>query len=258
MNALAVICAFVLIELHASRTGDDYRSDWRARWFDVFRTGLLYSLAVVAGSVATVFVAVLLYSWAGWHNPLPYWVQLVFGFLLADYAWYWWHRWSHGPGWSLHVWHHVPTRLNIWMTHIGHPVFNGLAVAVRLCPLLLFGIDPAVIGTVGVIQVVWTMAAHLNLPIATPSLNRYLVTPQVHRWHHAPGARVNFGLCLTLWDRLHGTYACPATGPSAVGVKDPASYPSENAILAHLAYPLRRGGKGRVKRSACLPPPRLP
>ncbi len=255
MNPFLFVLVLLLLTLELCT---EHRRDWRARGFDVLRTGLLWSLAVLAGIAATLVAALTLYAHLGWHNPLPYPIQLLLGFLLADYAWYAFHRVCHGPGWRLHAWHHVPTRLNVWMTHIGHPAFNFLAALVRLVPLLLAGLDPSIVTAVGVIQLLWTMAAHLNVPISTPSLNRWLITPQVHRWHHAPGARVNLGLCLTLWDRLHGTYACPTAGPSSVGVRTPERYPHENALLAHLAYPLARGGDGGDTSAAPRRPPPRP
>lgn len=232
MSALWILLAgLALCEL-----AFEHRADWRPRWYDVMRTALLFGLGTVASMVATVAVAVGLYSWAGWQNPLPVWVQFGGGFVLAEYAWYWWHRWSHAGGWRWHAWHHVGTRINLWMTHIGHPVFNGFAAVVRLVPLLLVGIDPGVVTAVGVVQMVWTMTAHLNIPLRTRWLNPWVVTPAVHRWHHAIGARVNFGLCLTVFDRLHGTYRVPVHDPVRVGAS--ADLPGEDAILAHLRHPL--------------------
>ena len=72
-------------------------------------------------------------------------------------------------------------------------------------PLLLFGFQTFIVSIGSV--------AHANLDMRFPGwLHRVLVTPPVHRIHHARAAALgdrNFGSCTTLWDRAFGTFEQP-------------------------------------------------
>ncbi|MBA1147948.1 sterol desaturase family protein [Ectothiorhodospiraceae bacterium WFHF3C12] len=159
--------------------------------------------------------------------------------VLSEVSWYWLHRWGHTrQGWPWHRWHHVPDRYGVWLTPIGHPVFVVMAVVSRVIPGLALGASPEAYAVVGIFQMGISTVGHYNVD-AGRWLSRIVVTPALHRWHHAPGARVNYGLSLTLWDQVFRTYYLPRREAARLGVKDQG--PGEYEISDQLLDPFRRG-----------------
>ncbi|MCC7282198.1 MAG: sterol desaturase family protein, partial [Acetobacteraceae bacterium] len=77
-----------------------------------------------------------------------------------------------------------------------------------------------------------------------PLLRRLIVTPEMHRVHHST-LRVehdtNFGFCLSVWDRLFGTYrAAPAAGELGMTIGlDRFRDPEEARLERLLSQPFR-------------------
>lgn len=133
-------------------------------------------------------------------------------FLLADLAYYGWHRLSHALPWmwASHFPHHTAKRLNMlaamrqgwtdvisgtWLTWIGLGFlgFSPLQIAPYLTALTLC-----------------QLLAHNEWTPRLGPLEWLFVTPSNHRVHHSlEAAHVdrNFGGVLVVWDRLFGTYA---------------------------------------------------
>lgn len=54
-----------------------------------------------------------------------------------------------------------------------------------------------------------------------PWVRRLLVTPDMHRIHHSVVEKErnsNYGFCLSIWDRLLGTYTAAAQGEPDIGL----------------------------------------
>jgi sterol desaturase/sphingolipid hydroxylase (fatty acid hydroxylase superfamily) len=162
-------------------------------------------------------------------------VAVVVAGLIADFCYYWSHRWGHKIRlfWNLgHVNHHRSRNLTQLTYPIDPPslilnIGNGKAFVLIMLPALakLFSTDIQDSGWALLFIMIfeaWTTPSHsvvlywaeLRSP-ALRALRWIFVTPGVHFTHHSKEGQhnisdgCNFGARFTLWDRLFRTYVEP-------------------------------------------------
>jgi ornithine lipid hydroxylase len=233
---LAVIVVFAAIELILP-----YRQDWRFQrdrdvWRNIGHSALYGNLG---GFAATYLVFVGLAPLIAklnlpsvWPTHAPVVAQILLLIVVGDFLMYWFHRFAHRLPvlWAVHAVHHMPQRINMFMSgrhHIFYLPLTGLFVWV---PLMLVGVP--------VNLIVWQFFAiglagnlgHANVDFRIPHFMTWLiVTPQYHRLHHSIDPRYadgNFAVLFPVWDILFGTYADPdATELPASGIEgDPVPH----------------------------------
>jgi sterol desaturase/sphingolipid hydroxylase (fatty acid hydroxylase superfamily) len=186
-------------------------------------------------TVTLIFGALLgdLFRWLADHRvgllhmvDIPAWLAAVVGFLLLDFSDYVFHRLSHRlrPLWLLHCVHHSDTDVDVSTNLRHHPLHVLCTVAWKLvsaaaigAPLLVF-----MAHEIAVITVAHVHHAAIGWP---PVVDRWLawlvVTPRGHWLHHSlqrDRTDRNFGVTLSLWDRLAGTYSAPDAGAASFGL----------------------------------------
>jgi sterol desaturase/sphingolipid hydroxylase (fatty acid hydroxylase superfamily) len=245
---LVVLGAAALLLSYTAERVLPYRADWNRDRGDHARDwahvlgGESLSVAMIAAGAA---LPPLVPAWTIWpaHWPLlAQWagalVVLDLGITLAHYA-------SHRYAWlwRFHAVHHSVRRfygLNGMMKHPVHQVIEALAGAL---PLLLVGVTPTVMALLAFSVAVQLQMQHSNVDYRLGPFDRWLSLNRAHRFHHLADARlgdVNFGLFLTLWDRLLGTFrwdARRAFGTDDLGIESRADYPVR--YLAQLIEPFR-------------------
>lgn len=176
---------------------------------------------------------------------LPAPLRLSVEVLLLDYLSYTWHRLLHAPLlWRLHRVHHSDLDMDLttaWRFHFGEMLAS---IPYRAGLPALLGVRPATVLAYEAVFEACTAFHHSNwrLPLAAERrLAPLLVTPRAHGIHHSvvrAEAQSNFGVVLTLWDRLHRTLRLNVP-QRALTIGVPA-YPSPAAqTVAHLlALPL--------------------
>ncbi len=181
------------------------------------------------------------------HVELGLWTRIVIAWLVLDLVSYWWHRaWHRVPLlWRFHRIHHLDAALDITTTFRTHPLET---VATLLCKAaVVYFLGVPLLGIILYEVIVMTMAlwCHANIrlhPVLDRPLGLILVTPAIHRQHHAVDAREagrNFGLVLTTWDRLFGTFRAPGTPVSGPGLADSPRY-EPAGLLTLLGLPFTR------------------
>jgi len=124
---------------------------------------------------------------------------------LGHYAVHWsLHRF--GALWELHKVHHSSPALD-WLatfrSHLAEQALRHFAT-----PLLVIAAGPP-LGAVALaltVHAVFSLVIHSNLALPLRWLEPVLVTPRLHRVHHAPDtSERNLGVVFTLWDRLRGS-----------------------------------------------------
>jgi sterol desaturase/sphingolipid hydroxylase (fatty acid hydroxylase superfamily) len=182
------------------------------------RNALLAGPALPAARLTLLPAMVGLAQLAAPHYParqlarLPAPLRLSLEVLLLDYLAYSWHRLLHAPLlWRLHRVHHNDLDMDIttaWRFHFGEMLAS---IPYRAGLPALLGIRPATVLAYEAVFEAGTAFHHSNwrLPLALERwLVRLLVTPRAHGIHHSVVHREtqsNFGVVLTLWDRLHRT-----------------------------------------------------
>lgn len=146
-----------------------------------------------------------------WPDWAPFWVQLLLAIIVLDAGITLCHYASHCVPvlWQFHAPHHSQKRQYGFNGLMKHPVHQLMETTAGALPLLFMGmpgdIAMALIFTVNI----QLLVQHSNVNYAVGPLRYLLAVNQIHRFHHRDRAGigdVNFGLFLTLWDHLLGTF----------------------------------------------------
>lgn len=137
----------------------------------------------------------------------------VLGVVALDGVSYVWHRLNHRVPllWRFHRVHHSDRSFHVTTGLRFHPGELLLALPVRLAAVVALGIPPEGILLFEVLFGVANLLEHGNFDLPRrlePVAQRLLITPALHRTHHASDWReldTNFGTILSGWDRLAGT-----------------------------------------------------
>jgi sterol desaturase/sphingolipid hydroxylase (fatty acid hydroxylase superfamily) len=158
-------------------------------------------------------------------------------FLGVDFAYYWFHRWSHevNAGWAAHVVHHQSEEYNLSVAlrqGAFQPVFSWLFYL----PLALVGFPPPMFLAVSSFNTLYQFWIHTRLIGRLGPLEWLLNTPSHHRVHHARNPRYvdrNHGGTLIVWDRLFGTFGEEGDEPVYGTTRPLATW---NPLWANLHY----------------------
>jgi sterol desaturase/sphingolipid hydroxylase (fatty acid hydroxylase superfamily) len=184
--------------------------------------GDILARGLAGGVIATVYAA--LHAMAPYRWPLDDWRAWIAAFFVVEFAYYWFHRWSHTVRWlwATHAVHHsaqemtLPAAVRLGWTGLlsgGWLVFTLLAL-LGLPPLMTFGLLAA--------NLLYQFVLHTEAVGRLGPLEWVLNTPSHHRVHHASNASLldkNFGGVLIVYDRLFGTFAAePENEPLRYGL----------------------------------------
>jgi len=172
----------------------------------------------------------------------PVWLQVLELMLLADLVQYWVHRAFHRLPWlwRFHAIHHSIRELDWLAGSRLHLVDVVVTRALVVLPAFVLGFaEPALYAWL-VIIALHGVFNHVNLRFRWRPLERLLVTPRFHHWHHAVSpADVNFAVHFPWLDRLFGTHHLPdGRWPAELGIP---GHPVPPGFGSQLLYPLRRG-----------------
>jgi lathosterol oxidase len=143
--------------------------------------------------------------------------------------------------WRLHQVHHSSPALDWLATFRAHLFEHALRHALSGVSLIAAGFPLTAVAWATAIHSAWAVVGHANLAFGPRWLERFLVTPRLHRIHHvATSGDHNLGTLLTLWDRLRGKLISEADAPlSPLGVPGRiGSYPE--GWLRQFVEPFRR------------------
>lgn len=177
----------------------------------------------------------------------PFLVQFPAAILVADLAQYAVHRALHVVPWlwRFHAIHHSIRSLDWLAGSRFHVVEVVLVRAMVLVPLTLAGFSRGALAAYLGFVALHAVFIHANFRPTAPWLERLLVMPRFHHWHHAAHEEAvdrNFAVHLPWLDRLFGSYHLPGEAwperYGLMGVVPPAGY------LAQQLAPLRRRPPG--------------
>ena len=197
----------------------------------------------------------------------PLWFQVIAIFLLHSFFGYAVHRYQHYNDflWKLHSYHHSVTHIQMSNDLVSNPLDWVLRNTLPVLVLNIIGFNPIATTIVGVFNVYGTFS-HCGADVKGGFLNYFFNTPEVHRWHHAaefPEPEkfrygCNFGVSVSFWDVLFGTFCLPKDEKGAVispRMGHPEGYPDEpnylgKILLAPRAFPVleRLFGKSARKK----------
>jgi sterol desaturase/sphingolipid hydroxylase (fatty acid hydroxylase superfamily) len=241
---------FPLEESHPAQTTS------RGWWFDLF---WYFNFSIRQLTWIPLFV--LLVAWIKSHllgnfqlsasGAVPRLALLAVGILIGDFFGYVCHIAQHRYGflWHFHSVHHSQLELNFFTQDRVHDFDTLTQLSIRLLPVMILSPGLEEIFAYYIVFSTYTHLYHCPIRSNYGSLRYFVVTPQSHRVHHSSDPshyNSNFGIILTIWDRIFGTaYRSYDEYPSMTGSGDSA-FPVEQekparewaqVYAAQLVYP---------------------
>lgn len=218
---------------------------WRANaWLGAL------AAAVVRGAIVPALVAVARRrAGQGLLAHVPRALRPVVGLVALDGIIWLWHRANHDVAllWRFHAQHHTDPDLDVTTAARFHPGELVLSIVPRCAAVAALGVGPRTVVAYELLMQVATFFHHANLRLPA-WLDRWLaavvVTPRMHGIHHSrrpDELGSNWGVILTLWDRLAGTLRLDVPeGAITIGVPDQPPAAQATAPAAVLRRALSR------------------
>ena len=190
-----------------------------------------------------------------WPVEWPMWGQVVMAFVIADFAFMMMHYLSHryAPLWRLHAVHHGVGRLYGLNGVLRHPLHQIVDMIVGNMPLVILGMPVPVAVVVGFLISVTLIVQHSNVDARLGPLRKHLAIGRIHHLHHVNWGTegdCNFGLLLTVWDRMLGTFQETPSRPitaADLGVDEVPNFPK--GYIEQLLFPIfYKPGSGEPER----------
>ncbi len=190
-----------------------YQRDWNESKGD--RTRDLLHFIVNEGTIAysTLLIPLFAAIVPGdgiWPSHWPLWAQLAIAIVVADCGITLAHYASHRGGilWRLHAVHHSVKRMYGFNGLMKHPLHQAVEITAGTTPLILAGMPVEIAALLSLAVATQLLLQHSNVDMKIGPLRLIWAVAPVHRFHHlnkSGEGDVNFGLFLTVWDRILGT-----------------------------------------------------
>jgi sterol desaturase/sphingolipid hydroxylase (fatty acid hydroxylase superfamily) len=186
-----------------------------------------------------------------WPRDWPIWAQLILAIVLADFALMFLHYLSHRFSflWRLHAVHHGVSRLYGFNGLVRHPLHQIVDMVLGTAPLAIAGMPVQVALLLGFAISVQLIIQHSNVAYALGPFRNHLSIGQIHHLHHVNWGKegdCNFGLFLTIWDRMLGTFHAEPPRPITahdMGIDEVPQFPK--GYVEQLIFPvLYKPGQG--------------
>ena len=222
-----------------------FRPEWQEDLFYFLVSSMLVQVLSFLTLAPAGFVnsTIDISGFQAWIMALPFVVQVLLIMVVTDLAQYWFHRMFHQVPWlwKFHAVHHSAKSMD-WIAGARmHFIEIALLRGVTALPMFTLGFDPAAIQVYILIVYLYSSLVHANLRWNFKTVEKFLVTPRFHHWHHGKEKEaidVNFAIHFPLYDRLFGTYHLPdGKWPEAYGV---GGDPVPKGYTQQFLYPFRK------------------
>jgi sterol desaturase/sphingolipid hydroxylase (fatty acid hydroxylase superfamily) len=247
LNVLFTGVLFVPLERLSPRIKEQtlLRDEWREDLFYYLVSSLLVQVLTYLTLAPSNFVnqQADIGAVRGFVHGLPWLVQLAAIMVLTDLAQYWVHRAFHRIPflWNFHAVHHSARSMD-WIAGARmHFIEIVVLRSLTATPMFVLGFDESAIQAYILIVYVYSAFIHSNIGTNFGLIERLLVAPRFHHWHHGvekEAIDVNFAIHFPFLDRLFGTYHLPeGKWPEGYGIK---GNPVPKGYWKQFWYPLRR------------------
>jgi sterol desaturase/sphingolipid hydroxylase (fatty acid hydroxylase superfamily) len=226
-----------------------FRFEWREDLFYYFISSMMVQLLTWLSLMPanTLFAITSWTAFRSWVALLPFLVQLFAIMVLTDFVQYWVHRMFHRIPflWRFHAVHHSAQCMD-WMAGARMHFFEILALrGTTVIPMIVLGFDQSAVNAYLLIVYLYATFVHSNLGFRFGFLEKFLVTPRFHHWHHGvekEAIDVNFSVHFPLYDMLFGTHHMPEKDrwPDGYGIH---GNPVPKGYWQQFLHPFRRKKK---------------
>ena len=247
LNVLFTGFLFIPLERMSAHKPDQhvFREEWREDLFYFLVSSLLVQILTFLTFIPVKSIIALapLTETRAWVGRLPFIVQFVAIMFLTDLVQYWVHRAFHRvPAlWRFHAVHHSARSMD-WMAGARMHFLEILILrSSTVIPMFVLGFETAAINAYILMVYLYSTFVHANLNWRFPIIEKILVTPRFHHWHHGierEAIDVNFSIHFPLLDKIFGTHYLPKDKwPEGYGV---AGHPVPLGYVKQLKYPFQR------------------
>ena len=247
LNVLFTGFLFIPIERILAKHKEQtvFRDEWREDLFYYLVSSLFVQVLTYMTLAPSNFInhAQDLGTIRSFARSLPWAVQLIIIMLLTDFAQYWLHRAFHRVPflWGFHAVHHSAKSMD-WIAGARMHFLEIIVLrGVTATPMLVIGFDESAIQTYMLLVYVYSTFIHSNVGTNFGFLEKILVAPRFHHWHHGvekEAVDVNFAIHFPFWDWLFGTYHLPeGKWPNGYGIE---GHPVPKGYWQQFLYPFRR------------------
>jgi sterol desaturase/sphingolipid hydroxylase (fatty acid hydroxylase superfamily) len=231
LNLILMGIVFIPIErILGRREQPIFRHEWREDLLYFFISALFVQVLTYL-SLAPALTILHHTDWGGFREAVasqPVLLQFVEIVFLTDLVQYWVHRTFHRIPWlwNFHAVHHSAQAMD-WLASSRMHVLEIVCLrGLTVIPMYVLGFAEPALYAYLIFVYFLSALVHSNLRLNFWFLDRLLVTPRFHHWHHGiekEAIDVNFAVHFPMLDRLFGTYYLPADGrwPEGYGIKQP-------------------------------------
>ncbi|MEZ7812106.1 MAG: sterol desaturase/sphingolipid hydroxylase (fatty acid hydroxylase superfamily) [Paracoccaceae bacterium] len=157
---------------------------------------------------------------------LPHWLEAFLAILALDFAIWTQHLVSHKVPllWRFHKVHHADKDMDVTTALRFHPFEIAASMVLKIGVIYLIGPAAWTVLVFEILLSATAMFTHANIALAPwldQNLRKVIVTPDMHRIHHAPERSdhdSNYGFFLAVWDRVFATYRVKTSSLNALEV----------------------------------------
>ncbi len=190
-----------------------------------------------------------------WPVAWPLWGQVLLAFLVADFVFMMMHYVSHryAPLWRLHAVHHGVGRLYGFNGIVRHPLHQTIDMVIGTAPLVIMGMTQDVAVMLGFLISVTLIVQHSNVDTEIGPFDGHISIGRLHHLHHVNWGTegdCNFGLLLTVWDKMLGTFNQTPSRPITskdMGLDEVPNFPK--GFVEQMIFPfVYKPGAGEPER----------
>jgi sterol desaturase/sphingolipid hydroxylase (fatty acid hydroxylase superfamily) len=193
LNVLFTGLLFIPLETLFPKNPDQslFRTEWREDIFYYLVSSMFVQIItwLSFGPARFMFAAT---DWAqlrGWVSSLPLVIQIIAIMFFTDLVQYWVHRAFHRLPilWRFHAVHHSAQSMD-WMAGARMHFLEILALrGATVFPMMLLGFHQTAVGIYIFLVYLWSTFIHANIGWRLKWMEKLLVTPRFHHWHHGIG-----------------------------------------------------------------------
>ena len=223
-----------------------FRYEWREDLFYYLVSSMMVQVLTWLSFMPaqTLFAITSWTEFRAWVAALPFAVQFIAIMFLTDLVQYWVHRLFHRiPAlWRFHAVHHSAQAMD-WIAGARMHFFEILALrSTTVIPMIVLGFSQGAVNAYILVVYLYATFVHSNLGWKFGFLEKLLVTPRFHHWHHGiekEAIDVNFAVHFPLFDKIFGTHHMPENGrwPSGYGI---GGHPVPKGYWQQFLHPFQR------------------
>jgi sterol desaturase/sphingolipid hydroxylase (fatty acid hydroxylase superfamily) len=234
------------------RAAKEIRVNLSLYFFDAVFIAPLIALLVAVVQRSVRELDLILVSSERWET-VGTWGTAFSAVFIGDFFSYWRHRLEHTRLlWPSHAIHHSDTQMTYLTLWRFHPINRATTAFIDIACLSVMGFPQWSITLVFAVRHYYGQFIHADVPWTYGPLKYLLVSPVMHRWHHArdvEGSGSNFATVFSVFDQAFGTYHMLGLCTVPLGVRDQIAPGSMGQLVyPFVAWPKRLFGKSRTEK----------